>query len=109
MSAPGDACFHATQMMVKTSIAHAVKTGASPRELYESILGWAVDIPVEQSLLDGVKAAADAPPEDYVHQQGWVLIAFQNALWQLLHAPNFEEGVADTVMHGGVSSCCCLL
>jgi dihydroxyacetone kinase-like predicted kinase len=32
---------------------------------------------------------------------GWVLIAFQNALWQMLHAPSFEEGVVDTVMQGG--------
>lgn len=32
---------------------------------------------------------------------GWVLIAWQNALWQLLHAPNLEEGVVDTVGRGG--------
>ena len=32
---------------------------------------------------------------------GWVLIAFQNALWQLLNAPGFEEGAIDTVMRGG--------
>jgi ADP-ribosylglycohydrolase len=36
-----------------------------------------------------------------VNQQGWVLIAFQNALWQLLHAPTLKEGVVDTVMRGG--------
>ena len=38
---------------------------------------------------------------DYVHQQGWVLIAFQNALYQLLHAPSLEDGVVDTNMRGG--------
>ena len=32
---------------------------------------------------------------------GWVLIAFQNALFQMLHAPNLEEGVVNTVMQGG--------
>ena len=32
---------------------------------------------------------------------GWVLIALQNALWQMLHASNLEEGVVDTVMQGG--------
>ncbi len=41
------------------------------------------------------------PPSDYIHQQGWVLIAFQNALWQLLHAPSLKEGVVNTVMRGG--------
>lgn len=30
-----------------------------------------------------------------------MLIAFRNALWQLLHAPKLEEGVVDTVMRGG--------
>jgi ADP-ribosylglycohydrolase len=45
--------------------------------------------------------AATAPPDDYVHHQCWVLIAFRNALWQLLHAPNLEEGVVDTIMRGG--------
>jgi hypothetical protein len=32
---------------------------------------------------------------------GWVLIALQNAFYQLLHAPSLEEGVVDTVMRGG--------
>ena len=30
-----------------------------------------------------------------------MLIAFHNALYQLLHAENLEEGVVDTVMRGG--------
>ena len=38
---------------------------------------------------------------DYVHQPGWVLIAFQNALYQLLHAPSLEIGIVDTIMCGG--------
>ena len=32
---------------------------------------------------------------------GWVLIALQNSFYQLLHAPNLEEGVVATVMSGG--------
>lgn len=52
-------------------------------------------------LLSTVAGAATARPADYVHQQGWVLIAFGNALWQLLHAESLEEGVVDTVMQGG--------
>jgi len=51
--------------------------------------------------MEAITGAAEAPPEDYVHQQGWVLIAFRNALWQLLHASNLEEAVVDTVMRGG--------
>jgi len=47
------------------------------------------------------RGATEAPPADYVHQQGWVLTAFRSALWQLLHATNLEEAVVDTVMRGG--------
>ncbi|MBK7258984.1 MAG: ADP-ribosylglycohydrolase family protein, partial [Ignavibacteriae bacterium] len=52
-------------------------------------------------LRDSIKNAEKDPPADYTRQQGWVLIAFHNALWQLRHAPNLEEGVVDTVMRGG--------
>ncbi len=51
----------------------------SHKELYENIRQWAVDMPVESKLLDAIDRAANEPPADYVHQQGWVLIAFQNA------------------------------
>jgi len=40
----------------------------------------------------GYHCCGSAPPADYIHHQGWVLIAFHNALWQLLHAPILEEG-----------------
>jgi len=39
-----------------------------------------------------IHKAAEAPPSDYVHHQGWVIIAFKNALWQLLHSTNFKNG-----------------
>lgn len=83
------------------AIAHAVNTGPAPQALYQSIIAWTDTMEVEAALRDVVHAAAEAPPPDYVRQQGWVLTAFHNALWQLLHAPNFEEGVVDTVMRGG--------
>jgi ADP-ribosyl-[dinitrogen reductase] hydrolase len=62
---------------------------------------WGVGLQIEQKLLDTISKAKSSPPADFLHQQGWVLISFRNALWQLLHAPSFEEGVVDTVMHGG--------
>jgi len=39
-----------------------------------------------------------------------VLTAFQNALWQLLHASGFQEGIVNTVMRGGdtdTNACIC--
>lgn len=83
------------------AISHVIKTGVTPQALYESIVGWADAMPVDPALREVILAAADAPPADYTRQQGWVLIAFRNTLWQLLHAPNLEEGVVDTVMRGG--------
>ena len=83
------------------AIAHAVGTGAKPPQLYEAIQDWADSMAVDQSLFNAVQEAAHAPPADFFRQQGWVLIAFQNALWQLLHASCLEEGVIDTVMRGG--------
>ena len=83
------------------AIAHAVHGGCDGRNLYRQIIKWTEEMKVERSLLEAVRGAAETPPPDYVNQQGWVLIAFRNALWQLLHAPNLEEAVVNTVMRGG--------
>ena len=83
------------------AIAHAIRRGCDGRGLYEQIVTWAEDMKVDGSLLEAVRGAAESPPADYVRQQGWVLTAFRNALWQLLNATNLEEAVVDTVMRGG--------
>lgn len=83
------------------AIAHAISSGENAPSLYQSIHGWAVDLAVDASVMSTLQAASDAPPANYVEQQGWVLTAFQNALWQLLNAPSLEDAVIDTVMRGG--------
>lgn len=83
------------------AIAQAIRTGADVQELYHDVVTWAEEMNVEETLLTSISAASQNPPSDYVHQQGWVLIAFQNALWQLLHAASLDEGIVDTVMRGG--------
>ena len=52
-------------------------------------------------MLERLELAASAAPADYQGHQGWVLTAFQNAFWQLLHAPDLESGVCETVRRGG--------
>ncbi|MEL7369611.1 MAG: inositol monophosphatase family protein [Myxococcota bacterium] len=54
-------------------------------------------VPVVQSLQ---KARSKAPVLDEANQ-GWVLLAMQNAFHVLLHAPSFEEGLVQTVSRGG--------
>ena len=97
---PHPVCLQASALFA-VAIAHAIRTGCGADELYCQIATWAEDWRVERDLHHVIKAASSAPPVDYTSLEGWVLIAFQNALWQLLHAPNLEEGVVDTVMRGG--------
>ncbi|MDR2179277.1 MAG: ADP-ribosylglycohydrolase family protein [Synergistaceae bacterium] len=68
-------------------------------ELYSEIESWAEC--AESAVEETVKAARNSPPPSYTRQMGWVLIAFHNALYQLLHAHSFEEALVDTVMRGG--------
>jgi len=97
---PNPVCLQANALFAM-AIAHSISTACEPQELYRQIEAWAKEMNAEAALLESIAGAYRAPPSDYLHQQGWVLIAFRNALWQLLHARNLEEGVVDTVMRGG--------
>lgn len=97
---PHPVCLQANALFAM-AIAQFVSGQKIPQEVYEDIKVWATELKVEKTLMNAVLNAVDSVPADYVHQQGWVIIAIQNALWQLLHAPSLEEGVVDTVMRGG--------
>lgn len=97
---PNEICQQANALFA-VAIAHAIRSGCNREELFQSIRNQAINMAVAPALLEAVEKAEAEPPADYVNQQGWVLIAFQNALYQLLHAPNLEAGVIDTVMRGG--------
>ena len=55
---------------------------------------------MDDALIKAINAISPAPSSDCLHQRGWVLASLRNALWQLLYAPNLEEGVVGTVMCG---------
>ena len=97
---PNPACRQANSLFA-SGIALAVRTGCAPSDLYREIMNWAEAMDAEVELLEAIGNAADAAPVDFMTKMGWVLIAMQNALWQLLHAPSLEKGVVDTVMRGG--------
>ena len=97
---PHPVCLQANALLA-TAIAHAIRAGCTACDLYKRVLACAMDMEVEESLLAAVEGAAEAPPADYVHLQGWALVAFRNALWQVLHASNPEDAIIDTVMRGG--------
>ena len=51
------------------AIAHAIRTGTSPQDLYQQILVWAEEMKMEESLLEVIIGAASTPPADYIHHQ----------------------------------------
>ena len=97
---PHPVCLQANSLFAM-AIAEAVGQWKNAQQIYEDIKDWAAAMKVEKPLMRAILDAAESRPADYIHQQGWVLIAFQNALWQLLHAKSLEEGVVNTVMCGG--------
>jgi ADP-ribosylglycohydrolase len=97
---PHPICVQANALFAM-AIASAVGASKGTQELYQLIRLWATEMSVDRLLVNAIEDALESAPADYLHQQGWVLIAFQNALWQLLHAPSLEDGVIDTVMRGG--------
>ncbi len=48
-----------------------------------------------------LRAAIDAGPADFMAQQGWVLIALQNAFHRLLAHQPLAQAICETVMQGG--------
>jgi ADP-ribosylglycohydrolase/fructose-1,6-bisphosphatase/inositol monophosphatase family enzyme len=83
------------------TLARAISEGLGPRQTYASALEWCAEARIQPAVRNALESAQHEPPHDYVSQQGWVLIAFQNAYYQLLHAANLEEGVVATVRAGG--------
>jgi len=82
------------------AIALAIESEKTPQQIYERSLSLALKMEVEASLLEALEQAASGLPE-FDRSSGWVLIAFRNAFYQLLHAKSFEEGIVETVMAGG--------
>ena len=82
------------------AVAHAIRTGAGPDDTYQAALSWARAEAIPP-VADALSRAATVAPVCDGEQVGWVLIALQNAFYELLHAPSLEEGVVATVRRGG--------
>jgi len=83
------------------AVAYAIQTGDGASATYDAALDWARKAHAEHAVIESLDAAAYGPPEDFLTQQGWILIALRNAFYQVLHAPTLEDGIVDTVMRGG--------
>ena len=83
------------------AIAKAVGEGFSAGEILSYIETKARDMKAEEPLLNTIEISRSKPPSDYISQQGWVLVALHNALYQLSHAKNTEKAIIDTISKGG--------
>ncbi len=98
---PHPVCIQANALFAR-AIAHAIRTGCDGGTLYREIVQWAEDTNIDETLREAVVGASVAPPDNYgPPTAGWVLVAFRNALWQLLNAANLEEALVGTIMRGG--------
>jgi ADP-ribosylglycohydrolase len=97
---PNPVCRHVNNLFAR-AVSHAVADGPAPRSVYEAVRRWSDALDVGPSIRGAIADAEDKPPKDFMFQQGWVLTAFQNALFQLLHAQSLEEGVVNTISSGG--------
>jgi len=93
-------CRDATAAFV-VAAAHAVRSGEGPDAAYRTALAWAQAAGAQPSVIDALHAAREAPPACDRKHPGWVLVALQNAFFELLHAPSLEEGIVRTVRRGG--------
>ena len=97
---PHPVCGDATAAFV-VAIRHAVREGAArgrPSMRHATGRARRGAEPAVRAALD---AAQERPPVCDGESQGWVLIALQNAFYELLHAPSVEDAVVASVRRGG--------
>lgn len=96
---PNQVCQDASAAFI-TALAATMWEGLDGAAVYEHALAWDDRHGTSPSVTAALQAAASTRPA-YEINGGHVLHAIQNAFYQALHAPSFEEGIVDTVMHGG--------
>ena len=96
MTHPHPVCAEANRVFVQALI-WAIRDGVSADTILDRLCSTGDD-----SVVRGVLSRARlGPPEDFIAQQGWVLIALQNAFWQAKNNLNPEESLVDTIGQGG--------
>jgi ADP-ribosyl-[dinitrogen reductase] hydrolase len=83
------------------TIADTIRDGLDRPSAFQRALDIVNEHGLHDDIRETVTAAADGLPETFTRHQGWVRLALQNALYQLLHAETIEDALADTIGHGG--------
>ena len=79
----------------------AMREGATPQGVYAATLQWATEQGIAAPVVDTLRRASTERPDYDGAHIGWVLIALQNAFYQLLHARDFRSALVDIVSSGG--------
>ncbi len=85
-------------------LAEAMRTAKDGKALYGHLCRCPEDwcgAPILPEIRECILRAGSEKPVLDAQNKGWVLLAFRNALWQMIHATSFEDAVVDTVMGGG--------
>ncbi len=97
---PNRICIETNALYVR-AIAEAVRSKTAPQDLYDKVSAWSVEMNCHQNIRNWIALAATELPASFERNQGWVRLAFSNALYRLLHAHSFEEALVETVGAGG--------
>jgi ADP-ribosylglycohydrolase len=83
------------------AVGEALRGAGAPAAAHRAALAWAERAGARAEVVERLRAAEHEAPRCDGASQGFVLIALQNAFYELLHAPSVEAGVAGTVARGG--------
>jgi ADP-ribosyl-[dinitrogen reductase] hydrolase len=83
------------------SIARTVREGLNRDGTYATAQQLVDEHELAQPIRQALERATHSRPHSYSQRQGWALIAFQNAFYQLKNASDFEEAIVDTIAQGG--------
>ena len=100
MTHPNLVCQEANALFVFL-LQQCLKAKFHADELYNLVQEKAVLLNVSSLLQNAIDLAKKGRYSISAYQEGWVVYAFHNALYQLLHASSFEEGLVDTINQGG--------
>lgn len=81
-------------------LAAVIRDGLNPQEAHTLAREWDRAHGQSPSVTRALEDAAYVRP-DYITHMGHVLVALQNAFYEVLHAPSMEEGVVRTIKGGG--------
>ncbi|KOO56788.1 hypothetical protein WH43_18530 [Rheinheimera sp. KL1] len=83
------------------ALGHVLENDCSADQLYQLIKDWASQLKVDKRIIRTIDQALFMPPTETEMSDLSVLGCFQNAIWQLLYAQDYLDGMLDTLKRGG--------